>query len=455
MIDQAVVIGYLALVLLVGISYRSKAKSLGGYGSMSGKVDTSKFLLVATVFATAVGGGTTFGIAEKAFSQDLSYSYALMLTVLVDIAIAYIIVPKIVLHNGAVSVGDIIGKYYGNVGRIITGIAAVMISVGYLAAQINVSGRIFEYILDVERASAVVLSYIIVIIYTTIGGLRSVVFTNLLQFLAMVAAIPIVAFVGLNTVGLEKFVSIVPESKYMLDNWGIVKSTLSIALGFSVMGVIPTFIQRTLINKDAKSIQSAIMIKIVIYIFFITCVTLNGLLAYVMMPEADSSLAMPYMIDAIIPVGLKGFVIVGLLAAVMSTADSDLNVASISMTGDIFRPIFAMKDEGRLLNLARVVTVLIGSSAIALALWFNNVVDLVIFAAGFWAPMVMVPFIAALFGIVVSKRAFVMVSMSGIVSFLAWEMWMYDSELKGVFVGTMVSLVWFLVERWRADAHRR
>ena len=196
MIDNLIVLAYLVTVLCIGLYYRSTSASLHGYGSMSSNKSTSTFLLVATIFATAVGGGTTFGISEKAFSGNLAYSYALLLTVPVDILIAFYLVPKVTMHHGAVSVGDIMKKFYGKPGRIITGIAAVLISVGYLAAQVNVSGRIFQYILGVDHREGVILSYVIVIIYTSIGGLRSVVFVNLLQFLAMIASIPLVTFIG-------------------------------------------------------------------------------------------------------------------------------------------------------------------------------------------------------------------------------------------------------------------
>ena len=106
-----------------------------------------------------------------------------------------------------------------------------------------------------------------------------------------------------------------------------------------------------------------------------------------------------------------------------------------------------MKDQEILLVVARIITIVIGASAIVLALWFESVVDLVIFAAGFWAPMILVPLVAALFNIVVSRKVIVITSIGGIASFLGWEHYMSDASLKGVFVGTMVSLVFFLIAK--------
>lgn len=441
MIDILIVATYLISMLVIGVYYRSKSQSLSGYGAFT--ANSNKFILVATVFATAVGGGTTFGLAEKAFTHNLSYSYGLLLTIPIDILIAFILVPRLTNHYGSISVGDIIAKDYGNIGRVITGMAALFVSIGYLAAQINVSGRIFQYILDIEKNEGVILSYIMVIIYTTIGGLRSVIFTNVLQFLAMLLAIPIITFVGIGTTGLEPISLSIEPKQYLLNNRELITATIYAALSFSVMGLYPSFIQRTTMNKKPHNIKTAIVIKSVIYAFFILCITMNGLLAFVIDPNQDPSLAVPNMIDIIIPIGIKGLVISGLLASVTSTASSDLNIASISLVNDIFRPISHIYNQRTLLYLAQIMTVILGSSAIIIALSFNHVVDLIIFSAGFWSPMILIPLIGTLLRITISTRAFIVCTIVGIISFLTWEYFAFIPKLKGVFIGTMANLICF------------
>src|SRR5690606_13344904 len=102
-------------------------------------------------------------------------------------------------------------------------------------------------------------------------------------------------------------------------------------LGFAVMNFFPTFIQRALINKHAHHTTRAIYIKSAIYAVFLMFIMLNGLIAYVIYPNISPRLALPCLIDHIIPVGIQGIVVTGLLAAVMSTADSDLNITSITL----------------------------------------------------------------------------------------------------------------------------
>lgn len=441
MIDSIIIISYLILVLTVGIYYRSKAKSFRGYSEVKGQA--SIFLLVATVFATSVGGGTTFGIAEKSFSHDLSFTYALWFTIPIDIIVAFYVVPKLIEHYGAISVGDIIAKYYGPIGRIISGISSFFVSIGYIAAQINVSGRIFEHTLGFDHNDGVVFSYIIVIIFTAIGGLRSVISTNILQFIAMISAIPVITIVGLYKVGIDHLTSVIEPKYYILDNWELWINVICTTLSFSVMGFYPAFIQQALINKTDSKIKLAIVIKSIVYALFILCITINGLLAFALDPIQSSAFAIPNMIDVIIPTGLKGLVMVGLLASVTSTASADLNVASISIINDIFSPILHSKNQRLLLLAARILTVVIGSMAIVLALNFDHVVDLIVFSGGFWAPIIFVPLIAALLNIKVSLKAFVVSGIIGFLTFCTWEYTQILPPLKGVFVGTIANLASF------------
>lgn len=445
-IDNVIIFIYLMSILLIGIYNRAKHSNFKNYANVESNVQNSKLLLIATIFASSVGGATTFGITEKAFLGHVYYAYALMLTIPIDILIAIYIVPLIAKHYGAESIGDIMSTYYGNLGRFIGGISSVIVSVGFLAAQISVSGYIFQYILRINYIEGVILSYSIVLIYTTIGGLQSIVFTNLLQFFAMIIAIPIITFIGLSKIGFADFINNLPAENANFNQNNLLSYTITAALSFSVMNLYPTFIQRALINKNPNQTTKAIYAKSVIYFLFLICITLNGLISYKLYPNQPSNLVLPYLINQIIPPLIQGVVISGLLAAVMSTADSDLNVTSIAIVKDIINPIFKVKNEQKLLLIARIINVIIGSFAIIAALKFNNVIDLVIFFTGFWGPVILVPLVTTLFGIRISKKIMLLSSISGAASFLLWEYYSLSLEyfnLKGVFIGTMISFLIF------------
>ncbi|WP_341792852.1 sodium:solute symporter family protein [Rickettsia endosymbiont of Ceutorhynchus obstrictus] len=446
-IDNIIVFIYLISILLIGIYYRARHSSFKNYANVGGSAKNSRLLLIATIFASSVGGATTFGITEKAFSGYAYYGYALILTLPIDILIAIYVVPRIADHYGAESVGDIMSKYYGYAGLLIGGFSSVVVSIGFVAAQISVSGYIFQYILKINYIEGVILSYSIVLIYTTVGGLQSIIFTNLLQFFAMILAIPIITIIGLNKIGTMTFFSNLSSNQANFDRSNLLPMTIAATLSFCVMNLYPTFIQRALINKNPTQTTKAIYAKSVIYVVFLICVTLNGLIAYNLYPNQPSNLVLPYLINRIIPPFVQGVVITGLLAAVMSTADSDLNVTSVALVKDILNPIFKVKNQQKLLLIARVTNLIIGSFAILVALKFNNVIDLVVFITGFWGPVILVPLVMALFGIVISTKIMVLSSVSGLLAFFMWEHFSLQYfYFKGVFVGTMTSLLVFGLE---------
>ncbi len=450
MIDIIIVVSYLFLLLSVGIYNRAKKGNFKNFATISDKgVTNNKLLLVGTIFVSSIGGGAAFGISEKTFSGSIAYTYALFMVIPIDLFIAKYIIPRLVKkHYGTQTIGDIMFYYYGAAGRTLGGFASLVVCIGLVAAQISVSGRIFQYILQLDYIEGVMISYGVVIIYTTIGGLRSVLFTNQIQFLTILITIPIISVVGIYQIGFEIFTSNIPsEGVILVENPKLIQSTLMAFLGFSVMNLFPTFIQRALINQDTEKTKKAIYIKSVIYAIFLIFITINGLLAYMLYPDVSACLALPYLIDHIIPVGLQGLVVSGFLASVMSTADSDLNVTSITIVKDFLKPIFKLSNEHNMLIFARFANIIIGSLSIFMALCFNNIVDLVIFISGFWGPIILIPLVFGLYDITISKIGMILSSFLGMISFIAWECFTVDSStnLKGVFVGTMVNLSIFMI----------
>lgn len=448
MLDLIIVAIYLVLLLAIGIYNRSNNTEFHGFATVKDKLTRqNKLILVATIFASSIGGGTTFGLAEKAFSGNLTYSSGLLLSIPIDILIAIYLVPRLVSKfAGTETVGDIMEVNYGTTGRVVGGMAALLASIGFLAAQISVSGRIFEYILQIDYIKGVIISYAIVVIYTTVGGFRSVLFTNLFQFFAILIAIPTISIFGLAEVGIGKFYqTVIVEKEAIWYNQELFAGTISAFLGFSVMNLFPTFIQRALLNKDPDQTKKAIYVKSFIYGVFLIFISINGLLACLIYPEVKPGLALPHLIDHIIPVGIQGIVVTGLLAAVMSTADSDLNITSVTLVKDFLKPIFKLSNQHYMLNIARITNVVVGSLAIYIALQFNSVVDLVVFIAGFWGPIILVPLVASLYNVTIPVYAMLMTSICGGASFLTWEYYFSDEfSLKGVFVGTVASLVVFV-----------
>lgn len=437
-IDNIILILYLLILLLVGILKRSPLKSFRDYSTSN--VAYSKLIMVATLFSTSVGGGTAFGLSEKAFSGNISYTYGLLFSLFVDIAIAIFIIPKMAKYQGSLSIGDVMHDSYGVLGRIIAGIATLFFTLGLLGAQIGVSSYIFEYMFNISKIQAIIFSYSIVVIYTTFGGLRSILFTNLLQFFAIITTLPIITIVGIMTVYSQGTEVIIPVSKYFITHGNMLYDSILLGLTFSCMCFHPPLMQRIFISKDTRAFQKSMLIKISMYMIFIIFITINGLLSYIFSPKINSVFALPEMINQIFPQGIRGLIMIGFLAATISTADADLNLSSVTITNDIIKPIFKITNQKLLLVIAQITTVITATSSIYFALQFKNVIDLVIFMANFWAPVALVPIIASIYDISIEKKQLMItIFTSIIITIIAF----LNKTGMSVFIGTAINVLCF------------
>lgn len=446
MIDKFLVILFLILILIIGIYNRSKSSTFKGFSKVSNYFSSNKLYLTATIFASSVGGGTIFGISEKVIHEHIGILYGLLLSLIIDILSAIYIIPRLVKFHNVNSIGEIFGYYYGKNSRVIIGIAAFMISLGYLSVQISVSGMIFSYIFEVNYEIAIILSYTIAVIYTSIGGLNSVIANNIIQFFLVIIAIPIITIFSLKDIGLSNFYqmtdfqSFIPHS----ENY-ILSDAIFSFLSFSVMGFHPSFLQRILISKNINTTRNSLIFKTIILFVFLIFISINAILSKFFICDDIAQNCVLNMISQIFPVGIKGLIIIGFLSAVLSTADSDLNIATISLTNDVTRILFKINDEQFLLFTAKIFGLLIGVFSILLALNFHNLVDLIIFSAGFWSPIVLIPLIFIAFDIKFHRKFFYLSSFMGIFSFILWFTYTPYTSLSPVFIGTLASFIIYIL----------
>lgn len=443
-IDGIIVICYLALLFTSGLYFRAKSNNIQNYSSVGKNVRTNRLILAATIFAGSVGGGTTFGLTEKAISSNLAYSYALIITVIVDILVAIYLVPRIIKYYGSISIGDIFQKHYGRLGRIMAGLGVVISSVGFLAAQIKVSSYLLKGIFGFGQDIALIISYLVIISYTAIGGLRSIIINNFLQFCSMLIGVVMFSFFALQNISISEMMASIEPHKYDISDSGLLMDTIYLILTFSVVICYPTFIQRAVLNKNGKFVKDAVIAKSIIYIFFIGAISFNALIISYLFPDSEVSMALLESIKKVVPVGISGLVIIGFLSAAMSTADSDLNIASLSVSRDILMPMFNVKKSKTLVLASQLTSVIMGLLSIYVSLKFDGIVDIVLSVATLWAPFLLVPFIGLLYGINVRKTFLALSSLSGIITCLIWD---YNSTIKlqGIFVGTMVNLICFTI----------
>ncbi|OHB79912.1 MAG: hypothetical protein A2Z25_22435 [Planctomycetes bacterium RBG_16_55_9] len=182
--------------------------------------------------------------------------------------------------------------------------------------------------------------------------------------------------------------------------------------------------------------------------FVIAYSTVGGMRAVVLTDIIQFCvLAMPYVVRTLLPVGVRGVVIAGVISIVMSSADSFLNGAATCCINDLVKPLRGVPlSQRQELFLAKLINGLVGVLAVIFAVQIPSVLDILFYAYNFWAPIIVVPLGAVLLGFRVSRAGFLAGTAAGVVGALAWNhLLKAPAGISGLVIGVLCNLIAFIL----------
>lgn len=422
MADNFIISGYLIVVLIIGF-YKSRNIRTMREFSIADK-NYSLPIMVATLTATAIGGGSTLGIISSIFTSGVVYILISLGNPINQLLVAQFFIEKLDNFTDCISIGDIMDKLYGKNARIISGICGSLYCAAAVGGQVSAIGFVVHYFLDIPFLLGVVIGCGAVVLYSATGGIKAVTATDVIQFAVMLIAIPMVCNVGLSLVGgyTSLFEKVPPAILELPNTPGSIINYFFIFLGFAIPFLDPPETQRLLMAKDRQQIRNTLYMTVLIEVVFFALIGLIGLTAVAINPGYDANLAFPHLVNTILPIGLKGLAIAGLLSVVMSTADSYLNAASICLVHDTIKPLCRRELSDKTeLRLTQITTFILGSAASVIAISFTSIMSIILFSLNFWGPIMVVPLYAGLMGYKVGPRCFYAGMACGVGTFFWWH----------------------------------
>ncbi len=277
--------------------------------------------------------------------------------------------------------------------RVLSMVIIIFFYTGYVAAQFVGGGKILNATFGIDPVWGVIIGAIIVMLYTMLGGFLAVVWTDVIQgiMMALVAVIlPIVGIIKLGgPAGLVE--SLAPRgSDFLTMNAGKTGSAFvfgamlgGLSWGFGYMGQ-PHLLSRYMAIKRQSDVKRGTLIAMVWVLIAYWGAPMIGIVAAGTFTGgvADPETVMPLLARQLMPGWIAGLMIAGAVAAMMSTADSQLIVITSSLVEDIYvRMVRPTVSPGRLIFLSRLATFL--ASAVALLLAFSSkdlIFDMVAYA---------------------------------------------------------------------------
>lgn len=425
--DYIIISLYLFITLFVGFYKGRNIHTMRDYSIANWEYTTP--VLVATIFATWVGGESTMGMAENVFSVGAVFIFIFCGSLLNKLIVAQFVAPRMGRFHGFISIGSIMGSLYGKPGRILTGISAAFSCTVILGAQVTGIGYCLEYFLGISYLNSILIGAGTVILYSAFGGVRAVTATDVIQFGILIVAIPLICNIGIEAIGgYSNLFAQVPSSHLRLfpENESPIKY-ISLFLIFTIPFLNPAIMQRMLMAKDETQMATSLRFAALIEIPFYAIVGFIGFIALIFKPDLEPHLAMPYLIQHILPTGIKGFAISGILAVIMSTADSFLNAGAISLVHDVIQPMTNDSIPDKIeIFLAKVATVLLGVLAIVSAVSFKSILDIVIQSESCWAPLTVFPLYAGIFGFRTTPLTFAVSAAAGVYFVIFWNIFLED-----------------------------
>ena len=406
-VDLAIVIGYLTLITTVGVIKGREARTLADFAVGSRNFPT--IILLAATFATLIDANSTMGLASKSFSVGFVYFEICIAFVISRLLIAFVLAPKMAPFLGSLSSGDVMGKLYGQKAQTLTGISVILASIIWTGGQVRAIGYLFNYFFGFPEDLGIITGGLIVMLYSIRGGIKAIAFTDVIQFGVLIIVIPVLA--GLAVVkagGISHLFSQLPDTHLALTpSSGSLWNHFGIVLIATLPGIYPSSMQRILMARSVTQLKKTFFSTALICLPFYVCVACIGLVALVDSPNMNPHLAMPSVIASILPLGLRGFAIAGLLAVIMSTVDSHINMAAVAFSHDVLLPIRkAPLQDKTILRIARICALSIGVLSIGVATFFKSGIDAMFAVMFVGYPLFFPPMFLGIMGLRTNPKAF-------------------------------------------------
>jgi len=431
-------IGYSLLIVGIGI-YTTRLRKQTEDDFVLANRELGPWVSALSASASAESGWVMLGMVGMAFSSGLS-----TLWIVPGIGIGYIfnwfvIAERLRVHttnSGAATLPQFIMSRFGNTKalRIIPVLIITAAMLGYVAAQMNAAGKAFEATFSLPYGWGVIVGAAIILAYTVTGGFRAICWTDVIQ-----ASFMVVALVGMPLFLLTKLggwsaiaerANTIDANLLTLDGGNVGFALLGFIVGMLGIGLgypgQPHILARFMAAKDAETVKKGGLIAFGWFMLVYLGAIFFGIMARTHFGSlADPEQALPLACNEFLPPILSGFVIAAIVAAICSTADSQLIVVSSTISRDIL-PLFR-KSRGNGDDFASTQRwdryVLIGLALVSVLFALSE--NRVIFAFVLYAWSVL----GASFGPLVILGLF-------------WKKTNRAGAIAGMITGAVVSVVW-------------
>jgi SSS family solute:Na+ symporter len=375
-LDWAVIVGYFLLTFGVAIwATMIERKSAGSTKDyfLAGR-DAGWFLVGGSLFASNIGSEHLVGLAGTGAASGVAVAQFEILASLILLLLGWLFVP-FYLRSGVFTMPEFLERRYSSGARWYLAIISI---IAYVLTKISVTiaagGIVFTALMGIDFWTGALVVVVITGIYTIFGGLRAVLYTDLMQMFVLIGGAIAVTLVGLNELGGWDAMTQAAGPEFM-DMWKPMSDPnfpwTGILLGAPILGVWywctdQFIVQRTLAATNEDNARRGTIFAGFLKVLPLFIFVVPGIVAYALSKSgrlvlAQPDQALPTLVGTLLPAGLRGLVVAGLMAALMSSLSSVFNSTSTLVTIDVYKKLRPQSSDRQLVLFGQVITaVLVG-----------------------------------------------------------------------------------------------
>lgn len=441
---------YFAITIGIGIYYgRKKTKTHEDF--MVGGRKFGVVIIFFTMLATYIGAGTTIGTTAWVWKRGLSQAWFTIGYAVVFIFIGLLMAAKIRRFGekcDAYTFADFLEMRYDKTARFMGAILMWFAFMAITAYQYIGMGRIIETVTGINYTTAILISALITIAYTSFGGLWSVAITEVFQ--GALTVIGIVIFVPIlvkEAGGLSTIAASVPPEHFSLTGYVTPVQAFTWFMIF-FLGIIPMqdWWQRSFAAKDEKTASRGIFYMALGFIFVEACVFLIGFAGKTLLPNiGEPEELFPTLVMNYLNPIMGGVLLAALISIIMGTASASLLVPSTHFTRDLYQVVRPKATSDELLKVSKWSTLVFGLGVLVFVFAAPGMFELWVISADIVGAAAAVPILAGFFIPQVSSKAGSWSMVAGFVGwllgYLGWEPFGFGAVLVGAIFSLIVLVV--------------
>jgi len=432
-VESLVFVVYLAFMLAIGVFFFLKDRNGGEKSYFLGGRQMGPWVSALSAGASDMSAWVLMGLPASIYAAGIGQAW-----IAIGLAIGYAIswtvqAPRLrrfsIVADDAITIPQYLTNRFLSKSKALQILCAVIFLVAYTiyaASSIKACGTLFNNVMGLDPTIAMYLAAVVIISYTFLGGFSAVCWTDFFQGLLMLAALLIAPIFAIGVINAGQGAANVqlPENYWNLfTNWKDIASGLGWGLGYFGM---PHIIIRFMSLESQKALKKSAKIGITWTTLIVIFSVIAGCAGHLLLGDiADSSTVFIQMVRKLFPALISGVLLSAILAAAMSTADSQLLAASSAFASDVYKPVIRKNRSGEkeMQWASRIVVLAIAVIAVLIASNPNSgtIMGLVENAWGVFG---------AAFGPTIMLSLF-------------WKRFNFAGAVAGIVVGAVVDIGWF------------